>query len=228
MSSSDDRRIAFTYWSDPLCIWAYVAQDKLDRVLGEWGEKLDVSYRVVPVFGSLPWRFSEGPWAAGGQEARAEATRKVAADFGHGNVSGEVWLSDCPASSWSASAALKVVGQLEREGSVEAGRFAEYQWRMREWFFVDDKNMARRSEQLALAEELGLPRASIEAGLDDGSAWAMVWEDHHERERLLIEGSPTYVFDGGRAKLFGNFSEDVLNATVKALVCGMDPGCSSC
>ena len=57
MSSSDDRRIAFSYWSDPLCIWAYVAQDKLDRTLREWGEKLDVSYRIVPVFGSLPWRF---------------------------------------------------------------------------------------------------------------------------------------------------------------------------
>ncbi len=228
MSSSGDRRIAFTYWSDPLCIWAYVAQDKLDRILREWGEKLDVSYRIVPVFGSLPWRFSDGPWATGGPEGRAAATRKVAEDFGVTNVSGEVWCSDCPASSWSAAAALKVVSRLEDEGAVDAGCFAAYQWRMRERFFVDNRNMARRSEQLALAEEMDLPRAPMEASLDDGSAWAMVWEDHHERERLLIEGSPTYVFDGGRAKLFGNFSEDVLNATVKALVCGLDPGCSSC
>ncbi len=138
MNASDDRRIAFTYWSDPLCIWAYVAQDKLDRVMGEWSEKLDVSYRVVPVFGSLPWRFGEGPWAAAGPEGRAEATRKVAEDFGFDNVSGEVWTADCPASSWAASAALKIVARLEEDGDIDEGSLAAYQWRMRERLFVDN------------------------------------------------------------------------------------------
>lgn len=45
-------RMRFSYWSDPLCIWALVAQKKLDRVLAELGEHVHVEYRVVPVFGS--------------------------------------------------------------------------------------------------------------------------------------------------------------------------------
>ena len=31
-------RLRFSYWSDPLCIWALVAQQKLERILGELGE----------------------------------------------------------------------------------------------------------------------------------------------------------------------------------------------
>ena len=228
MSENEDRRIAFSYWSDPLCIWAYVAQPKLERVLRDWGHCLEASYRILPVFGSVPWRFREGPWAEPGPAGRARATREIAEQFGHRDVSGQVWLDDPPASSWAAGAALGAVAELERREQIDAGRFAEYQWQMRRRFFVDDRNTARRSVQLELAEELGLPRAPIEAQLDDGSALALLWEADEERQRLFIEGSPTYVFDGGRTKLYGNFSEEVLGATVETLTRGLGPGCSSC
>ena len=76
-----DDQLHFAYWSDPLCIWAYVAQDKLDSILQEWGDRLDVEYRVVPVFGSVPWRFSEGTWAAKGIDHSANETlEKVGLD----------------------------------------------------------------------------------------------------------------------------------------------------
>ena len=64
------KRLKFSYWSDPLCIWALVAQEKLERVLAELGEHVRVDYRIVPVFGSVPWRFNEGPWAKDGVEGR--------------------------------------------------------------------------------------------------------------------------------------------------------------
>ena len=32
------RRLKFSCWSDPMCVWALVAQQKLDRVLGELGD----------------------------------------------------------------------------------------------------------------------------------------------------------------------------------------------
>ena len=124
--------------------------------------------------------------------------------------------------------ALCAVARLEREAAIEEGLFAKFQWRMRERFFVENRNVARRTDQLALAEALGIARAPIEAALDDGSALALLWEEQHERERLLIEGSPTYVFDGGRCKLYGNFSDEVLDATVETLTRDLGPGCSAC
>lgn len=227
MSTPGDR-LHFSYWTDPLCIWALVAQEKLDRLLSEWGPCLEIEYHVVPVFGSLPWRFSKGPWAAGGVAARVAATRKVAEQHGWNNVSGEVWARAMPASSWSPGAAIKAVCDLEQRGEIPLGAAADYQWKLRLRFFVEERNVSLRSEQLALAEELGLPRGPIETRLDDGSALASLWEDHQERETQKIQGSPTYVFDGGRAQLYGNFAWGVLHATVDELLRGLEPGCSRC
>ena len=218
-------RLKFSYWSDPLCIWALVAQQKLDRVLDELGGQVRVDYRVVPVFGSVPWRFAQGPWAKDGVDGRVHATKKIAEQGGRTDVSGECWRRAMPASSWAPAAAIKSVFALEDRGE-EAG--PTYQRALRERFFVGEANIALRRVQLEVAEELALPRAPIEQRLDDGSALAAVWEDHTEKERLRIQGSPTYVFDGGRAMLYGNFDYGILRSTVEELVRGAGPGGSAC
>jgi len=219
-------RVKFSYWSDPLCIWALVAQEKLNRVLAELGEYVRVDYRIVPVFGSIRWRFTEGPWAKDGPEGRVVATRKIAQEGGRLDVSGECWRTVQPASSWAPAAAIKAVFALpDGQGEVVG---PDYQRALRERFFVDEANIALRSVQLGLAEEMGLARAPIEACLDDGSALAQVCEDHAEKERLRLQGSPTYVFDGGRAMLYGNFDYRILLGTVEELVRGVRPGGSAC
>jgi predicted DsbA family dithiol-disulfide isomerase len=225
---TDERRLSFSNWSDPLCIWAFVAQDKLERLIGERGGSLHVDYRVVPVFGSVPWRFSSGPWASEGLPGRVRATREIAHKHGHGEVDGECWMRDPPASSWSPGAAIKAVCALERQGEIAEGKGGRYQAQLRRRFFVDNVNVARRVVQLELAEELSIPTAAIERSLDDGSALAALWEDHWDKERLKVQGSPTYVFDNGRAMLYGNFSYGMLHATVEELLRGMAPQGSAC
>lgn len=220
--------LSFGYWSDPLCVWALVAQDKLDRILAEKGEQLRVEYRVVPIFGSVRWRFEEGPWAADGVQGRVDKTRRVAADHGRPDVSGECWRRDPPASSWSPGVALKAVWALENEGRVAPGRGADYQRILRERFFVDERNVARRSVQLEVAEELDVPRGPLEERLDDGTALAALWEDNRLKEELRVQGSPTYVFLGGRTMLYGNFAYGILHATVEELLGDRASGASRC
>ena len=222
------KQIEFEYWSDPLCIWAYVAQPKLEAVLEKHGDLLAPRYRVVPVFGSVPQRFTTGSWADKGPKGRAEATKRVASEHGHDDVNGECWLEDCPASSWAPGLALSAVFRMVDEGAVSLQQAAQYQWRMRQRFFVNNENVARREVQMSLAEETDIPRAALECRLDDGSAMSALWEDHARRETLGLRGSPTFVFDGGRAMLYGNFSEAVLNATVEELVKGLVAGGSQC
>lgn len=219
-------RLKFSYWSDPLCIWALVAQQKLDRVLRQLGERLHVDYRIVPVFGSIPWRFSAGPWAKDGVEGRVVATRTIAEQGGRTDVSGECWRKAMPSSSWAPAAAIKAVFALEEGHGAEVGPV--YQRVLRERFFVAEKNIALRSVQLEVAEQLGLSRGPIEQRLDDGSALAALWEDHVEKERLRLQGSPTYVFDNGRAMLYGNFDYGILHSTVEELARGVEPGGSVC
>lgn len=221
-------KLKFGYWSDPLCVWAFVAQARLDRLLEEHGGCLQVEYRIVPVFGSLPKRFREGPWASKGPEGRAEATRQVAADHGRPDVTGRVWLDDTPASSWPSSMAVKAVSRLEREGRVPAGGTAAFLTGLREAFFVWNVNVARREAFMDVASACGLDGPAVEELLDSGAAMADLWEDFEEKERLKLQGSPTFVFDGGRAMLYGNVSYGVLRATVEELLAGLRPGGTAC
>jgi predicted DsbA family dithiol-disulfide isomerase len=221
-------RVAFEYWSDPLCIWALVAQPKLDQILDEAGDRLEVRYHVVPVFGSIPWRFREGPWSQGGVAGRAEATRRIAREHGRDDVAGDCWLGDCPASSWAAGAAVKAAFAIEEAGQVPTGSATRYLRSMREMFFVEQRNVARRDVQLELAERLGMPQSALEAALNDGTALAALWEDDRRKTELKIQGSPTYVFDGGRAMLYGNFSFGVLHATVQEMLSSSETGASRC
>jgi len=221
-------RIPFTYWSDPLCIWAFVAQQKLDRILDEHGPSLDVDYRVVPVFGSVRWRFAHGPWTSDGVAGRVEATRRIVREHGREDVSGACWQKDPPASSWSPGMAIKAVCALEREESIAPGTGARYQRHLREAFFVEERNVARREVQLELLEAFDVRRGAVEARLDDGSALAALWEDHRDREARQIQGSPTFELQEGRAKLYGNFPYGILEALVDELVRGLHVGASQC
>jgi len=229
MTSSDQtRRLTFEYWSDPLCIWAYVAQPRLDAVLARYGNALDVRYHVVPVFGSVPWRFREGSWAKSGVGGRVAATQKVAARFGHDDITGACWRDDCPASSWAPGMAIKAVFELEDSGKLEPGRGAAYQWALRRAFFEDNRNIALRDVQLDVARAEGIETTPITRLLDDGTALALLWEDDNLRNDNRIQGSPTYVFDGGRARLYGNFNERVLQSTVAELLADLVGGASAC
>ena len=221
-------KLSFSHWTDPLCIWAFVAQDQLDRLLEELGSRLEVDSRVVPVFGSVAWRFTRGPWASGGVEARVRTTAEIAAAHGHPEVDGSCWRGACPSSSWAPGTAIKAVGALERASAAAPGSTGRYQQTLRRRFFVEAKNIALRHVQLETAEALGLTRAGIEQHLDDGSALAALSEDLQEKERLKLQGSPTYVFDHGRAMLYGNFPYGVLHATVEELLRGLGPEGSAC
>jgi predicted DsbA family dithiol-disulfide isomerase len=222
------KRLEFSYYSDPLCIWAFVAQPKLEQILSEWGDRMEVDYRIVPVFGSVPERFDHGAWAKAGPEGRRDATRRVAKRQGRDDVSGEIWVTDPPASSLASGAAVKAVFALESQERAEPGSGARYLLAMREHFFVGNRNIARRREQLAVAESLGIEVAALEEKLEDGTCLAALFEDDAAGKSLGVRGSPTYVFDGGRAMLYGNFPFAILHATAEELLSGLGVDASAC
>jgi predicted DsbA family dithiol-disulfide isomerase len=221
-------RVQLAYWSDPLCIWAFVAQDKLNRVRAQFGDDIQLNLHIVPVFGSIPHRFREGSWKAPGVEGRIASMQRIALEHTGQEITCQVWRDDPPASSWTPGAAFKAVQLMVAADKAPEGCELAYLERMREWFFLENRNIARRDVQLALAESLGIPRAPLEACRDNGQAFAALWEDHQERERLKLRGSPTWLLAEDRAELFGNFPYELLEASIKALLAGVDPGGSRC
>ncbi len=217
------------YWTDPFCIWAFIAEPCLDRIVENHGDQITLRHRMVPVFGSIVRRFATGAWSEKGPEGRREATARIAATHRPGiEVTGQVWVDDPPASSFGACAAVKAVQLLEQDGEAPEGSAPRYLVAMRHGFFVDNVNYARRPAQLALAEEQGLPVDAISARLDDGRALAALYEDHEDRLAAHVVGSPTYLFDGGRTRIYGNFRGEVLDATVRTYLSGPTGGGSAC
>jgi predicted DsbA family dithiol-disulfide isomerase len=220
--------LVLEHWSDPLCVWAFLAEPKLDRLLAAFPDRVEVRWRVVPLFGSVRARFTDGPWREDGPAGRARKTAELCARHGWPAITGRVWEADTPATSWAAAAAFEAVALLERQGEVAPGTSGEWLRRLRRRFFVDDRNVARRDEQRAVAEELGLPWDRVADALDDGRALAAVFEAHEQRQRQGLQGSPSFVFDGGRAILYGDVHEGVLHATVEQLLAGRAAGASRC
>ncbi|MFW6058352.1 MAG: DsbA family oxidoreductase [Persicimonas sp.] len=95
-------------------------------------------------------------------------------------------------------------------------------------FFRRNRNICQRDDQLAVAERVGVDPAGLERRLDNGSALAGLWEDEHARNEIGVRGSPTYVFENGRAVLYGDFPFSVLHSVVEELVNGLRLGGSEC
>lgn len=217
------------YWTDPFCIWAFTAEPQLNRLVENHGDRITIRYRIVPVFGSIVRRFATGAWSEQGPAGRAAATARIAAEHRPEiEVTGRVWIDDPPASSFGAAAAFEAVQLLEAEGLVEKGAAARYLSGLRHRFFVDNVNLARRDARLALAEDQGLPVAALAERIDDGRAMAALFEDQEDRLAAKVVGSPTYLFDGGRTRLYGNFRAEVLDATVRAYLANETGGGSAC
>ena len=60
--------------------------------------------------------------------------------------------------------------------------------------------------------------ASIEKSLNDGSALAALMSDTEKKELLKLEGSPSYILNDGRQKLYGNVGYRVIEANVTELL----------
>ncbi len=70
--------VHISYVSDVLCVWAYVAEVRLDEVRKEFGESVELEYRFIPVFGATHHRIAEGRKDRGGYAGFGQHVRKVA------------------------------------------------------------------------------------------------------------------------------------------------------
>ena len=69
-----------------------------------------------------------------------------------------------------------------------------------------------------MADQVGLPRVLIEEQLTNGEAMAALCSDLELRDTHRLEGSPTYLLNSGRQKLYGNVGYRIIEANVLELL----------
>ena len=224
---AERKQIVVEYFTDVLCIWAYAAQVRLDQLKQDFGDKVRIVCRFLPLFGAVDERVSRTWGKRGGYEGFSRHVREAAKAWSHIEVHPRLWLENVPASSSPAHLFLKAVQLLEQRGALpEADRagtsatstFECAVWQVRRAFFCDARNVALQSVLQDVASALALPLSAVRRLLDSGEAHAALQLDVEAKERYQVPGSPTLVLNEGRQRLYGDLGYRVIEANVHELL----------
>lgn len=212
--------IRISYFSDVLCVWAYIAQVRLDELKTNFQDKIAIEYHFVPIFGNAREKLEQRWRDKGGFQGYSQHVQDVAGKFNHITVHPEIWTAVVPPSSTSCHLFLHAIQLLELKGIVPKSEkvFEKAIWTFREQFFTHLANVGDRAVQLEIAEKLGLPIAEIQAQIDSGEAYAQLSKDLDLVKEHTVAVSPTLIFNEGRQRLNGNVGYRVIEANIRELL----------
>ena len=214
--------VEITYFSDILCVWAYVSQARIDAVKEKFGDAVRIEHRFCSVFGDTAPKITSTWKDKGGYEGFNSHLRQVAERLPHIHVHPEIWLKTRPATSASAHLFVKAVQQWSHEFETTGSQFArsifdQVMWAFRCAFFRDCRDISRWDVQCEIAEVLGADIGAIEERIHSGIAFARLAADYQDADKMRIEGSPSIVLNEGRQKLYGNVGFHLIEANIQEL-----------
>ena len=215
--------VEITYFSDLLCVWAYASQARIDAVKETFGDAVRIEHRFCSVFGDTARKITTTWKDKGGYQGFNAHLRQVAKEFPHIEVHPDIWLKTRPLSSASTHLFMKAVQQWDQESSVKQTRpapttFDQVAWAFRCAFFRDCRDISRWDIQCEIAEALGVDIGAIEERIHSGIAFARLAADYQDADKMRIEGSPSFVLNEGRQKLYGNVGFRLLEANIQELL----------
>ena len=215
--------VEVTYFSDVLCVWAYVAQARVDAVKDKFGDTVRINHQSCSVFGDTARKIATNWNNKGEYDGFNAHLRQVASRFPHIEVHPEVWLKTRPPTSASAHLFMKAVQQWDHDAGAARNQSSEsiFDQVLRAFrcaFFRDCRDIARWDVQCEIAEALGADIGAIEQCIQNGAAFARLDADYHDADRTRIEGSPSFVLNEGRQKLYGNIGFRLIEANIQELL----------
>lgn len=212
------KSIPITYFSDVLCVWAYIAQVRVDAIKARYDDAVRFEKKFCTVFGDTRRKIAAAWKDKGGYEGFNVHLRHAAEGFPEISINPELWLTVRPASSTGAHLFLKAIQLAEAEGDCAPGAAVATTWALRRAFFEDGKDIAQWDVQRGVGRACGVEIARAEARIDDGSAFAALASDYQDADALGIQGSPSFVLNEGRQKLYGNVGFRVIDANIQELL----------
>jgi predicted DsbA family dithiol-disulfide isomerase len=89
---------------------------------------------------------------------------------------------------------------------------------MRAAFFEAARDISDRSVQRDVAERASVDMTVVEKYMADGRAHAALSTDYKEADASGVQGSPTFILNDGRQKLFGNVGYRIIEANIEELL----------
>ena len=205
--------LVIDYYTDVLCIWAWIAQRRIEELEKQWPGKIELKYHYVDIFGNVPEKMANQWQARGGYDGFAQHVQHSAADYENAPVHSELWQQVRPATSANAHLFLKAI-ELQCGCHIAA----EMALCVRKAFFIENRDIGQLETLYVLAAENQLDVDAIQQSVENGTAMAALMSDYQKARQQGIKGSPSYVMDGGRQVLYGNVGYRVLSANVEELL----------
>ncbi len=213
------------FFSDVLCIWAYVALARVKEMHDHFGDKIDIDTRFCSIFSDAHGKIEKLWEARGGFEGFNAHLMEVGEKFPHVTVDPRIWIDARPRTSTSVHAFLKAVQIIEEE-NCNGSRPKPYMeslyykavWKIRCAFFERALDVSAWEVQREVAENLDIDPSLVSAKLNSSEALARVDADYNLSKKYNIEGSPTFVMNDGRQKLYGNVGYRVIEANIEEML----------
>lgn len=211
------------HFSDILCVWAYASQSNFDRLTAEFGDRITINIHYCSVFPDTLTKISS-QWAErGGFEGYASHVQGIAGKFENLPIHSDAWAKTRPRSSASAHLFIKAVELIEQEDFISKASAVERPSilaarELRSAFFTRAEDVSDWDVQREIAGLLRIDFDKIMHKFKTGEAIARLTKDYDLAQLHGIEGSPTYVINEGRQKLFGNVSYGVIAANVNEML----------
>jgi len=209
MSSS----LEVDYYSDVLCVWAWIAQRRIEEIQENWGDAVHMRFRFVNVFGDAINHINKKWSDRGGAAGFAEHVRESAAPYETAPVSPGVWRDVQPCTSATAHLVLKAA-----ELTTTAEDAEKLALLVRSSFFVEALDIGNLKTVLEIASRAGFDKTVLMSAVESGQAQAALMADYERSQELNIQGSPSWALNNGRQVLYGNVGYRILNANIAELV----------
>lgn len=205
--------ITIDYYTDVLCVWAWIAEPRVQELQTQFGDEVCIVDRYIDVFGNTALKF-EQQWAQrGGLPAFAQHVQESVQGHDSAPVHSANWVSNVPTTSANAHQYIRAVTLTAGEQAASA--FARS---IREAFFLDGRDVSCENVLAECLQAQALDAKSITASIRDGSALAALMADYQTARALHLRGSPSYVMNNERQILYGNVGYRVLSANVEELL----------
>ncbi len=205
--------IEIDYYTDVLCVWAWIAQRRIDELCQDYGDQIKLNYHYLPLFSDTVTRL-QNQWAHRGHyEGFADHVQAAIEPYDFAPVNDKVWRAVRPTTSSAAHLILKAT-QLAYDEATSA----KLALRLRQAFFVEAQDISKRGVNMAIAQAMGIDVQALQARYEDGTALAALMADHSKAQAQNVKGSPSWVMNEGRQVIYGNVGYRVLHANVEELL----------
>jgi predicted DsbA family dithiol-disulfide isomerase len=205
-------KFTLTYYSDILCLWAYISQARVDEVAERFSDRVSIEYRFCSVFGDTAHKIGKGWDKRGGYAGFGNHLQEVVSNFDHIKLHPEVWQQVQPASSTPAHILLKAVQRVDKD------QCSAVLQELRSDFFEQCLDISSWSVLKSALQAVEVSVDDVREVIHSGVAHADLEADRRDQQALMVQGSPTFILNKGRQKLYGNVGYGVIEANINELL----------